>query len=301
MKTIRRNDTGAAVEDVQQRLRRLGYELEVDGVFAERTQRAVREFRESEGLPVGDVVDDRTWAALVDASFALGDRILYLRMPYFHGGDVRELQRILDVLGFITGEPDGIFGAHTERALRDFQASVGLIDDGIAGNTTYDAIARLKHAWEGKSPASSEAEEHMGFARAAEALERIEACFYGLDEDGRKVASRVANLAWATTSAARVTSADALGGVPPATMLKVGISTKGDVPQDGTPAVELADGPGFSKRLRTAVSSTGQNERRIVVGVPASGVSDDGQPVSGERWEQHLAVLLLDAFCSALR
>ena len=301
MKTIKRNDTGAAVEDIQQRLRRLGYELEVDGVFGQRTQQAVRDFRADEGLPVGDVVDDRTWSVLVDASFALGDRVLYLRMPYFHGGDVRSLQEILDVLGFIAGEPDGIFGAHTERALRDFQASVGLIDDGIAGGSTYDAIDRLKHAWEGKSPATAEADEHMGFARAAEALEKIEACFYGLDTTGRSVASRVANLAWATTSAARVTSADALGGLPPRDMLKVGVTAQPVEQQDGTPIIELGDGVGFSKRLGIAVASTGQDERRVIVQVPASGVSDDGSHVSDERWNQHLAVLLLDAFCSALR
>ena len=301
MRVVKRGDSGAAVEDVQQRLRRLGYELQVDGTFGARTQEAVRAFRHEQGLAEGDVVDEGTWSALVDASFALGDRILYLRMPYFHGGDVRDLQQILDVLGFIAGQPDGIFGAHTERALRDFQASVGLIDDGIAGNTTYDAIMRLRHAWEGKAPTSADgAEEHMGFARAAEVLERIEACFYGLDEAGRRVASRVANLAWATTSAARVTSADALGGLPPQTMLKVGISVCAQSAQEGTPVVELTADAGFAKRLKTAVSATGQ-ERRVIVVAPESGTAETGEPVTGERWEQHLAVLLLDAFCSALR
>lgn len=77
---------------------------------------AVRMFRQSEGLPPGDFVDERTWSALVDASFSLGDRMLYLRMPHFHGADVRSLQKILEVLGFVVGRSDGIFGAHTERA-----------------------------------------------------------------------------------------------------------------------------------------------------------------------------------------
>ena len=152
MRTIGRNDCGAAVEDVQRRLRVMGYELAVDGEYLQRTCDAVRMFRQSEGLPPGDFVDERAWSALVDASFSLGDRMLYLRMPHFHGADVRSLQKILEVLGFVVGRSDGIFGAHTERALRDFQLSVGIVDDGIAGNTTYDAIERLRHAWEGKEP-----------------------------------------------------------------------------------------------------------------------------------------------------
>ena len=298
METISRNSTGAAVEDVQRRLRAVGYELEVDGQYLDRTQNAVRQFRESEGLPAGDVVDERTWTTLVDASFSLGDRILYLRMPHFHGCDVRSLQEILEVLGFAVGDSDGIFGAHTEHALRDFQASVGLIDDGIAGSTTFEAIERLRHAWEGKSPTVAES-AHMGFARAAEALEKMEACFYGLDEISRKVASRVANLARATSDIAHVMSADALEAFPPSTMLMVGISTEDVCGQDGVPIIEFSNDFSFSRRIQIALESVQTNPRRVVVVVPSFGISDTGEKVSDERWEQHLAVVLLDAFCSA--
>ena len=48
MKTIKRNDKGPAVQDVQQRLRTLGYDLNVDGVYLDRTQIAVSEFRKRE-------------------------------------------------------------------------------------------------------------------------------------------------------------------------------------------------------------------------------------------------------------
>lgn len=297
MEAIGRNSSPAAVEDVQRRLRAVGYELEVDGHYLERTREAVRKFRESEGLPPGDTVDGRTWAALVDASFSLGDRMLYLRMPHFHGCDVRSLQEILEVLGFAVGSSDGIFGAHTEHALRDFQASVGLVDDGIAGNTTFDAIVRLRHAWEGKSPTAAES-AHMGFARAAEALEKMEACFYGLDEMSRVVASRVANLARATSDIAHVMSADALEAFPPSTMLMVGISAGEVDSQDGIPVVEFSDDFLFARRVEIALESTQTNPRRVIVEVPKHGLTDTGEKVVGERWEQHLAVVLLDAFCS---
>lgn len=301
MRTIRRDDTGAAVEDVQRRLRVLGYSLAVDGVYLGRTQEAVRQFREKEGLPSGDTVDERTWSALVDASFSLGDRTLYLRMPYFHGGDVRTLQNILNVLGFVTGDSDGIFGAHTERALREFQASVGLVDDGIAGSTTFDAIQRLRHAWEGKSPTSAAAEEHLGFARAAEALEKVEVCFYGLDALCRGIASRVSNLARATTPDAAVVSADALLGVPKEGTLMIGIATEESRPEDTVPVVELTQDFSFSKRLRTALDSARRSEGRLVIEVPAQGPDSQGQDVDGARWEQHIAVVLLDAFCIAVQ
>lgn len=298
MRTIRRHDRGVAVEDVQRRLRVMGYELAVDGEYQQRTADAVRKFRESEGLPAGENVDDQTWAALVDASFSLGDRVLYLRMPYFHGADVRSLQTILEVLGFALSDSDGIFGVHTEHALRDFQASVGLVDDGIAGSTTYDAIERLRHAWEGKSPTSAESAQ-MGFARAAEALEKMEACFYGLDETGRGVAARVANLARATSDIAHVMSADALEAFPPSTMLMVGITTDEDEGQDGIPLIELSTDYLFARRIRIALSSAKSTPRRVVIEVPDHGLAETGEEVSGERWEQHLAVILLDAFCLA--
>lgn len=299
MRTIARGSRGAAVEDVQRRLRIMGYELTVDGDFQQRTAKAVQQFRESEGLPAGDFIDEAAWAALVDASFSLGDRMLYLRMPHFHGADVQSLQKILEVLGFSVGKSDGIFGAHTERALRDFQLSVGIVDDGIAGNTTYDAIERLRHAWEGKEPTSAEGAS-MGFARAAEALEKMEACFYGLDEIGRGVASRIANLARATSEAAHVMSADALEAFPPSNMLMVGISSGHVSGQDGIPVVEFSTDFMFTRRIQIALSSTKASPRRVVIEVPTHGYSDATGVVEGERWEQHLAVLLLDAFCLAV-
>ena len=132
---IELHDTGAAVEDVQQRLAALGYlrEEQVTGTYGEVTANAVRAFCQKEGIPEVDCVDDKVWAALVDAGFHLGDRTLYLRMPYFHGNDVVELQRALGALGFACGAEDGIFGAYTELALRKFQMNMGLFSDGIAG------------------------------------------------------------------------------------------------------------------------------------------------------------------------
>ncbi|HEX2030661.1 MAG TPA: N-acetylmuramoyl-L-alanine amidase [Actinomycetota bacterium] len=150
MKAIAREDRGRRVRDVQSRLVALGFHIEgaelADQAFGPSTERAVRTFQQERGLLVDGVVGDHTWQELVEAGYALGDRILYLRRPFFRGDDVRALQRRLNVLGFDPGREDGIFGEQTGQAVREFQTNVGLRADGIAGATTVDALDRVFRA-----------------------------------------------------------------------------------------------------------------------------------------------------------
>lgn len=53
------------------------------------------------------------------------------------GEAVRKLQR---KLGFTGNDVDGAFGPATQRAVRSFQASNGLLVDGIAGRNTWAAL-----------------------------------------------------------------------------------------------------------------------------------------------------------------
>lgn len=101
-------------------------------------------FQQARGLSSTGVCDQMTWTALVEASWRLGDRHLYLRAPHQRGDDVAELQRRLGQLGFDAGRVDGIFGTETARAVQDFQLNVGLTPfDGICGHATYRALRRL--------------------------------------------------------------------------------------------------------------------------------------------------------------
>lgn len=52
------------------------------------------------------------------------------------GSEVKTLQQKLKDLGFYNGNVDGIFGTQTQTAVRNFQRSVGITVDGIAGPTT---------------------------------------------------------------------------------------------------------------------------------------------------------------------
>ena len=80
---------------------------------------------------------------LVEASWELGDRALYLRSPNLRGDDVAELQRHLGRLGFDPGRVDGIFGPGTASALAEFQRNVELTADGVCGLESVRTLRRL--------------------------------------------------------------------------------------------------------------------------------------------------------------
>lgn len=212
MEPIREGMSGAAVEDIQGKLTSLGAEIdeaERDGsTFGPSTSQAVARFRLGHELPMGSDVDSATWATLVDECYQMGDRTLYLRLPSFHGNDVRTLQNCLNILGFSCGEPDGYFGVHTEAAVKQFQENVGMFADGMVFQDTFDAIERLHHVWSGKPAAGPHPMGGMGFARAAVALEETSLSLTADDPISRNVAGRLWNLATATSDRSGVRLVD---------------------------------------------------------------------------------------------
>lgn len=297
MQTIKLNDAGAAVEDIQQRLMIIGHlaEDQVTGVYDEATAQAVRDFCVNVHLAPVNQVNDKVWAALVDASYNLGDRTLYLRMPYFHGHDVLELQQALGALGFFCGTEDAIFGAHTELALRNLQTNLGLPSDGIAGAYTFAALRNLQHSWAGKE--ASRLPRPLGFARAADVLESNAVCLFGVDGFTRSVASRMSNLAQATNPASKIVSADALSVEPDASMLLVQVATSVPAGDSMVPVVAYADEETLPVRLKSALGAArAAQPPRIVVVLPGEVWEDAG----ADRSAQHFAIALLDALCAAL-
>jgi peptidoglycan hydrolase-like protein with peptidoglycan-binding domain len=323
MAHIARGSKGSAVRDVQARLRSLGYDLGdeiIQGTFGPLTARAVGAFREYAGLTPGEDVGNDTWAALVDATFIFGDRLLYLRMPHFHGSDVRTLQTALAALGFSCAT-DGIFGAHTERAVREFQHNAGIGGDGIVGDSTFSAIERLRHAWEGKDQLAS-VPRPLGFARAAEVLESTPISIYGADDVARGVAERISNLAMATTAASLVVNISSFESLEPPKSLEpfeqltedsvliiqlVCASTASDgqpsasrkpksAKRDSVPQVVYDSDLTINARMATAIGLAAGRQSRITVLLVCA--SREGESLSA-REEQHAAIALLDALCLA--
>lgn len=176
MELIGRGARGEAVRDVQHRLLAAGLRVdpdELDGTFGPSTEIAVSEFQRRRGLPHDGVVGPDTWGQLVEAGFRIGDRTLYLRSPAFRGDDVRELQRMLNALGFDAGKEDGIFGSRTARAVREYQHNVGEKDDGIVGLDTVRSLERMRPTLEGPSRAvvrEAEAASRMGASLAGSVI-----------------------------------------------------------------------------------------------------------------------------------
>lgn len=298
MDTIRLGDSGPEVADMQQRLATIGLlgKADVDGVYGDETAIAVRAFCRQAGMPAGTDVDGEVWQALAESSGQLGDRSLYLRMPYFHGHDVRELQHALGVLGFDPGPIDGIFGAFTERALRKFQMNMALPSDGIVGALTFEALHNLRHSWEDKEIVPKTG--YIGFSRAADVLERHAICLFGTCEFTRSVASRMSNLALATNPASKLVSADTLLVPPDGSMLFVHIVVPDGQSASDVPRMSYSDDDySFVTRLKTGIAAAKEKgHRRIAVEIPGTAWLDAGPGRSA----QHYATALLDALCGAL-
>ena len=299
METIREGACGAAVEDIQERLCSIGYQVD-DGERAEKsfghsTATAVARFRLDHGLSLGDEVDAPTWATLVDECYQLGDRTLYLRLPNFHGNDVRQLQERLNVLGFSCGPVDGTYGVHTEAAVKLFQESIGALADGMAFPDTFDAIERLRHVWAGKPADGPHPQGSMGFARAASVLENAGIAIAAEDPISRNVAGRIWNLAHATVEGCSLELVNAGMTASPEARALIVLSTE-PLPDNvaaGVGNIMLDDIDTLPRRMRSAIQSSEATPRTVRVELPVGAaaftISD----------AQTFAVLLLDAICAA--
>jgi len=149
---IRAGDRNERVQDVQSRLRALGFEIaDETGYFGSDTKEAIRTFQQQRDILVDGIVGRHTWEELVGASWRLGDRTLYMRHPFMRGDDVLTLQRRLNALGFDSGREDGIFGPATVGAVRAFQKEYAIAGDGIYGTLSHSAVTGLRIEREGTS------------------------------------------------------------------------------------------------------------------------------------------------------
>ncbi|MGI6756239.1 MAG: peptidoglycan-binding domain-containing protein [Atopobiaceae bacterium] len=301
MEPITTGAQGAAVEDVQDRLCALGYDIAAEETDAQRfgtsTATAVARFRIDHGLSLGQEVDSATWSCLVDEGYKMGDRTLYLRLPNFHGADVRQLQTCLNILGFSAGVVDGYYGVHTEAAVKQFQENIGALADGMAFPDTFDAIERLHHVWAGKPAIGPHPLGAMGFARAANVLESVKLSITAEDPISRNVAGRIWNLASATNDKSGLDIIESPSLARPGDKAVLVIASSPLPADSSVPNVLMDDIDTLPMRLRTALESSEDAVPVVRVQLPLNESSYDGTFTISDA--QTFAVMLLDAICAA--
>jgi N-acetylmuramoyl-L-alanine amidase len=193
---IAHGDCGEAVRDLQLRLAAVGFECAAAelGTYGESTEAAVRAFQAARGLRVDGECGRQTWSSLVEAGYALGDRLLYHRTPMLRGDDVVEVQHRLNALGFDSGREDGLFGPNTAAALLEFQRNAGVAADGICGPATVEALQRLSRFAGGSVAAVREREWLRSEGRQLAGKRVYLAIDPGLGAVGEGVAKALADL-----------------------------------------------------------------------------------------------------------
>ncbi|MCF8609060.1 N-acetylmuramoyl-L-alanine amidase [Gordonia sp. HY285] len=133
-----------------------------EAVFDAACDRAVRAFQQERGLIVDGVVGSATYAALREASYQLGSRVLLYRLSApMTGDDVATLQSRLQNLGYYHGLVDGQFGEVTHNSVGRYQTEYGLSSDGICGPETIRSLNRLGTRITGGSPHAIREEEQV--------------------------------------------------------------------------------------------------------------------------------------------
>ncbi len=158
-KNISEGSRGAEVWAVQRRLQARGFNPgAVDSVFGARTTKAVKAFQKSVGFSVTGIVDEATWTALAQPSFASRPTIQIEKLPIPRQNQVVEIEKILakgdkgskvktlqirlEKMGFNPGPIDGVFGVKTTGAVKEFQKSQGMKADGIVNQKTWAAFSQ---------------------------------------------------------------------------------------------------------------------------------------------------------------
>ncbi|MBM7702080.1 L,D-transpeptidase family protein [Metabacillus iocasae] len=148
---LKKGHRGSEVKQLQQKLHALGYNTGgIDGVFGVATERAVRDFQRKSELAVDGIVGSATKKALhlsnlsskktAPPTVISSKGISSTLRQGSRGNEVMTLQQRLHALGYRTGGIDGIFGAATNAAVRNFQRTNNLDADGVVGPITKKAL-----------------------------------------------------------------------------------------------------------------------------------------------------------------
>jgi len=148
-------DRSSAIELISNTLLRLCFITAPSDIFDDNLTQGIKAFQQERGLTATGVINEITARSLEEARFKLGDRVLVFNAAsLMRGDDVSNLQDRLIQMGFNCGKVDGIYGAKTEGAVKEFQKSVGILSDGRCGPATLISLMRLVKTVSGGAPSA---------------------------------------------------------------------------------------------------------------------------------------------------
>ncbi|MDI3534454.1 MAG: spore germination protein [Thermosediminibacterales bacterium] len=108
------------------------------------------------------------------------------------GKDVAELQEMLSKLGFYHSKIDGIYGHITQKAVMNFQRSMGLFPDGVFGKNTiaalnsiiYDASVKRKVMGFAAEDYNGDNRSYYSLLKNSKTLDSVATFSYGLTYSG---------------------------------------------------------------------------------------------------------------------
>ena len=169
--TLRKNDSGDSVAQLQEMLISLGYlSGKADGNYGAQTVEAVRNFQKANGLTVDGSAGEETQKVLYGGNAKKASAAATATpkagatatpAPTTSGGtlkigskgsEVTALQKKLISLGYLSGKADGIYGTKTAAAVKAYQKAKKLTADGIAGEKTLSSLGTTATAEATKAP-----------------------------------------------------------------------------------------------------------------------------------------------------
>lgn len=159
-------DDRSSISELQRFLRELHHDtrgkiplVNPDGIYGDETRAAVRAFREQNGLPEGDYVDNEAWDAIYSeyrraqrrrerpsAVYPFPEDAGYTVKPGEVSDTAAFIQLMLRLLrdiydGIEGGASDGIYSKENADDVAVFQRARGLVPTGEVDRLTWDALA----------------------------------------------------------------------------------------------------------------------------------------------------------------
>lgn len=147
--TFHPGDRGNQILAIQQQLNSMGSTVDADGDYGSQTTEAVRMFQTAHGLDADGIVGSMTYQALMGADIPDNACTHFVQNNMDSDNNssgsitadnvVMAVQQALVRDGYAVSV-DGVLGAETDTAIRQFQGDHGLEVDGIVGGQTFYAL-----------------------------------------------------------------------------------------------------------------------------------------------------------------